>query len=64
MFLVDKYFNDSNHYILHNSIIEKILDSFDTHNEIYSKIQDVVKKPDHSGCKFIGLIGNKHVHSL
>jgi replication factor C subunit 3/5 len=53
MFLVDKYFNDSNHYILHNSIIEKILDSFDTHNEIYSKIQDVVKKPINEFQKII-----------
>ena len=26
MFLVDKYFNDSNQYIWHHSIIEKILD--------------------------------------
>ena len=44
MFLVDKYFNDSNQYIWNNSIVEKILDSFDTHNEIYRQIDTVMKK--------------------
>ena len=46
MFLVDKYFNDSNQYVWHHSIIEKILDSFDTHTEIYDQIDSVMKKPD------------------
>jgi len=45
MFLVDKYYKDSNQYIWHHSIIEKILESFDTHNEIYSNIDKVVLKP-------------------
>jgi replication factor C subunit 3/5 len=45
MFLVDKYFKDSNHYIWHHSIIEKILDSFDTHNDIYSNVDSIMKKP-------------------
>ena len=45
MFLVDKYFKDSNHYVWHHSIIEKVLESFDAHNEIYSKIDAVIKKP-------------------
>jgi len=44
MFLVDKYFNDSNQYIWNNSIVEKILDSFDTHGEIYRQIDTVMKK--------------------
>jgi len=44
MFLVDKYFNDSNQYIWNNSIVEKILDSFDTHSEIYRQIDTVMKK--------------------
>ena len=45
MFLVDKYFKDSNHYVWHHSIIEKILDSFDTHNDIYSNMDSIMKKP-------------------
>ena len=39
MFLVDKYFNDSNQYVWHHSIIEKILDSFDTQTNIYLQIE-------------------------
>ena len=45
MFLVDKYYKDTNQYIWHLSIIDKILESFDTHNEIYSRIDKIVKKP-------------------
>ena len=45
MFLVDKYYKDSNQYIWHHSIIEKILESFDTHNEIYSNIDKIILKP-------------------
>jgi replication factor C subunit 3/5 len=53
MFLVDKYFNDSNQYVWHHSIIEKILDSFDTHTEIYHQIDSVMKKPDDEFEKII-----------
>ena len=53
MFLVDKYFKDSNHYVWHHSIIEKVLESFDAHNEIYSKIDSVIKKPDDEFEKII-----------
>lgn len=53
MFLVDKYFNDSNQYVWHHSIIEKILDSFDTHNEVYHQIDTVMKKPDDDFEKII-----------
>ena len=53
MFLVDKYFNDSNQYVWHHSIIEKILDSFDTHNEVYQQIDSVMKKPDDDFEKII-----------
>jgi replication factor C subunit 3/5 len=53
MFLVDKYFNDSNQYVWHHSIIEKILDSFDTHTEIYDQIDSVMKKPDDEFEKII-----------
>jgi len=55
MFLVDKYYKDSNQYIWHHSIIEKILDSFDTHNEIYSKIDKIIKEPEN---KFAEIISN------
>ena len=51
--LVDKYFNDSNQYVWHHSIIEKILDSFDTHTEIYDQIDSVMKKPDDEFEKII-----------
>ena len=57
MFLVDKYFNDSNQYVWHHSIIEKILDSFDTHTDIYSQIENVMKKPED---EFEKIITNLH----
>ena len=57
MFLVDKYFNDSNQYVWHHSIIEKILDSFDTHTDIYSQINNVMKKPED---EFEKIITNLH----
>jgi len=57
MFLVDKYFNDSNQYVWHHSIIEKILDSFDTHTDIYSQINNIINKPDD---EFEKIITNLH----
>ena len=53
MFLVDKYYKDSNQYVWHHSIIEKILESFDTHNEIYSRIDKIVNKPDNEFAEII-----------
>jgi replication factor C subunit 3/5 len=41
MFLVDKYFDTINQYAWHNAIVEKILDSFDIQNEIYSQLADI-----------------------
>ena len=55
MFLVDKYFNDSNQYIWHHSIIEKILDSFDSYSYIYSHLDNIIKKPED---KFKQIISN------
>lgn len=46
MFLVDKYHNDSNYITYHQTIIDKILDSFDSHNEIYSNIENIIKLPN------------------
>lgn len=44
MFLADKYYNDSNEIIFHQDILEKLLNSFDTHNEIYQNIDTINKK--------------------
>lgn len=46
MFLVDKYYNDSNYITCHQTIIDKIIDSFDAHNQIYSNINSIIKMPD------------------
>mgnify|MGYP003966127149 CR=1 FL=1 len=45
MFLVDKYYQDSNTIACHQNILDKLLKSFDTHNEIYENIDTIVKKP-------------------
>ena len=37
MFLVDKYQKDSNYITCHQDIIEKLLDTFDSHQKIYKK---------------------------
>ena len=44
MFLVDKYKNDSNYIVMHNDIIERLLNTFDSHQEIYMKANQIVKK--------------------
>lgn len=31
---------------------------------IAQRIREIVEKPDHAKCKFVGLFGNKHVHAL
>ena len=41
MFLIDKYKNDIN---LSYSIVDKLLDSLNTHNQIYTNIDNVVKE--------------------
>ena len=46
MFLVDKYYNDSNYITCHQAIINKIIDSFDAHNQIYSNIDSIIKLPN------------------
>lgn len=45
MFLVDKYYNDSNSIIFHQDILDKLLESFDTHNMIY-KNTDTIENMD------------------
>ena len=45
MFLVDKYYNDSNFITCHQDIINKIIYSFNSHNKIYENLDDVMKLP-------------------
>ena len=44
MFLVDKYQKDSNYITCHQDIIEKLLDTLDSHQKIYRKSMELVKK--------------------
>ena len=44
MFLVDKYQKDSNYITCHQDIIEKLLDTFDSHQKIYKDSKDLVNK--------------------
>jgi replication factor C subunit 3/5 len=53
MFLVDKYYNDSNYITCHQTIIDKIIDSFDAHNQIYSNINSIIKMPNDEFKKVI-----------
>jgi replication factor C subunit 3/5 len=53
MFLVDKYYNDSNYITCHQTIIDKIIDSFDAHNQIYSNINSIIKMPNDEFKKII-----------
>lgn len=53
MFLVDKYYQDSNYIICHQPIINKIIQSFDTHHAIYENINEIVKLPNSEFHKVI-----------
>ncbi len=44
MFLVDKYQKDSDHITCHQDIIETLLDTFDSHQKIYKKSNELVTK--------------------
>ena len=46
MFLVDKYYQNSNYITCHQPIIDKIIESFDSHNQIYSNINDKMSNTD------------------
>ena len=58
MFLVDKYYNDSNYIKYHQTIIDKILNNFDIHNEIYSNIDSIIKLPNNEFYKIINDLEN------
>jgi replication factor C subunit 3/5 len=53
MFLVDKYHNDSNYITCHQPIIDKIIDSFDTHQYIYNNVDKIIDLPDDMFHKII-----------
>ena len=43
MFLVDKYQKDCNYLTCHQDIIEKLLDTFDSHQVLYKKVKSIMK---------------------
>lgn len=53
MFLVDKYYNDSNYIICHKSIINTLINSFDSHNYIYNNINMLSELSDQDFSKVI-----------
>lgn len=53
MFLVDKYYNDSNYITCHQTIIDRIIESFDAHSQIYSNINNIIKLPPNEFAKII-----------
>jgi len=44
MFLVDKYQKDCNYITCHQDLIEKLLDTFDSHQDLYRKVITVLKE--------------------
>ena len=44
MFLVDKYQKDSDYITCHQDIIKTLLDTFDSHQRIYKKSNELVTK--------------------
>ena len=55
MFLVDKYYNDSNIIASHKKILDHLLESFNVHFQIYKNIETIVKKPKE---EFYSIIDN------
>ena len=45
MFLVDKYYTESNQIASHKKILDHLLESFNIHNMIYKNIETIIKKP-------------------
>jgi replication factor C subunit 3/5 len=43
MFLVDKYQKDCNYITCHQDLIEKLLDTFDSHQDLYRKVVSILK---------------------
>lgn len=55
MFLIDKYYNDLNYINYHKKIVDKIINSFDSHNQIYSNFKSIIKLPND---KLFNIINN------
>ena len=53
MFLIDKYHQLSNNYLLKNKLIDKILNCFNVHDNIYKNIHNIMNEPPE---KFINII--------
>ena len=43
MFLVDKYYHDSNTITCHQEILDKLLDTFDSHINVYQDLEKLKK---------------------
>lgn len=48
MFLIDKYYNDSSYINYHKKIIDGIINNFDSHNQIYTKFESIMKLTDNN----------------
>ena len=55
MFLIDKYYYDSNFLLCYKTLIEKILKSFDRHKIIYDNVKEIIKLPNE---EFKNIINN------
>ena len=53
MFLVDKYYELANSLVYNYNIINKVIDSFDSHNLIYNNMDETMKKPHTEFCNII-----------
>jgi replication factor C subunit 3/5 len=53
MFLVDKYQKNSHYITCHQDIIQRLLDTFDSHQFFYRKSEEIMKKNDEDFKKII-----------
>ena len=64
MFLVDKYYNDSYYLPYYNYIIDKLINSFDSYNNIYNDVNSLIKLPNNEFSKIIdSMIYETHRYS-
>ena len=55
MFLVDKYYIESNYFASNQEILNRLLESFNIHSQIYQNIDYIINKPY---SEFINIIDN------
>ena len=58
MFLVDKYQTSTDIIGSNKDILDKLLKSFDTHNQVYENINHILKKPKNEIYKILYNIDN------